>query len=120
LSPAGLLLIAFLFAGFWLVVVRPQRRSRTKRAEMVAKLGVGREVVTVGGLYGTVHALTDDTIDLEIAPGVVSRFDRRAVAYIVEPDAAVDAQGEPSAEAVDEAAVGLPPAPAQPSQPASR
>jgi len=116
LSPVGLILIAFLFGGFWLLVVRPQRRAKTRRADMVAALGVGSEVVTVGGIYGTVHELADDTIDLEVANGVICRFDRRAVAYIVEPQVPAGAEAEPEAGA--DVAVGLPAA--QPSQPTGR
>jgi preprotein translocase subunit YajC len=46
----------------------------------MSSLSLGDEVVTIGGLYGTVRRLSDDDIDLEVASGVTLRVLRSAVA----------------------------------------
>ena len=51
---------------------------------LVSRLQVGDEVITAGGLYGTIRALRDETIELEVADGVVVRMARGAIARPVE------------------------------------
>lgn len=57
--------------------------SQRKRAQATAKaqsaLRVGDEVCTTSGMYGTLRALDEKTGELEVAPGMVVRFDRRAL-----------------------------------------
>ena len=63
--------LVVLVAGFFFLVVRPQRRQMAARRALIASVGVGDEVVTSGGIHGTVRSLGDDTVELEIAPAVV-------------------------------------------------
>jgi preprotein translocase subunit YajC len=51
-------------------------------AAMQDSIAVGDEIITAGGLHGTVKALEDDTLKVEIATGVVATLDRRAVAAV--------------------------------------
>jgi len=76
------LLLPLLLMGviFYFLLIRPQRRQRQAHAQLVEGLDVGDEVVTIGGVYGTVRALDDESITLEVAPGVDMRFARGAVA----------------------------------------
>jgi preprotein translocase subunit YajC len=58
---------------------------------MISSVHVGSEIVTAGGLYGTVTALVDDEVRLEIADGIEVRVAKRAIAALVneeeeEPD----------------------------------
>lgn len=75
---------------FFVLVVRPQRRQVAAHRALVANLGVGDEVITAGGLYGTIRALRDETIELEVADGVVIRLARGAVARPAGPSASPD------------------------------
>ena len=59
-------------ALFYLMVV-PQRKQRAKQAEFLAKLGVGDDVITSGGIYGTITDLEDGVAHLEINSDVVIR-----------------------------------------------
>jgi preprotein translocase subunit YajC len=52
---------------------------------MQSALGAGDEIVTIGGLYGTVTAADDETVTLEISPGVTARYARGAVARVITP-----------------------------------
>jgi preprotein translocase subunit YajC len=65
---------------------------------MLAAIEVGDEIVTAGGLYGTVKALEEDAVRLEIAPGIEVRVARRAVAGVVSGEEEEPAELEPAAE----------------------
>lgn len=69
-----------LAAAFFFLVVRPQRRQMAAHRALVATLGVGDEVITTGGIHGTIRGLTDDAVELEVATGVVIRVARQAIA----------------------------------------
>jgi preprotein translocase subunit YajC len=69
----------------WLVFIRPRRRMMTRQRELLGALSTGDQVVTVGGVYGSIVALDGDEVRLEVAPDVVIRVARRAVAARVGP-----------------------------------
>ena len=69
-------------AGLYFVLIRPQSKRRKEAVAMQSSLGPGDEVQTVGGLYGTVTDVDDDSVTLEAAPGVNLRFARGAIAKI--------------------------------------
>jgi preprotein translocase subunit YajC len=75
--------IVALFALLWLFVLRPQRRRSTEQLQMQDTLRVGDEVITAGGIRGYVRQLDEEVLKVEIAPEVVVRLDRRAVAALV-------------------------------------
>lgn len=76
----GYLFIVILLAVLWLFMIRPRQRQMKQRQQELNALTVGDEIVTAGGLYGTVKELVDDDVQVEIAPGVVVRVARRAIA----------------------------------------
>jgi preprotein translocase subunit YajC len=75
-----------LFALLWLFVLRPQRRRSTEQLQMQDTLRVGDEVITAGGIRGFVRQLDEEVLKVEIAPEVVVRLDRRAVAALVQEE----------------------------------
>jgi preprotein translocase subunit YajC len=80
---AALIIIVVLLVLMWLLLIRPQRRRQTAQEELLANLQIGDEIVTAGGLYGTIEEVRDSEITLEIAPGTTVRVAKRAVAGIV-------------------------------------
>jgi preprotein translocase subunit YajC len=82
----GYVFILLLLALMWFLLIRPQRRRQLEAQRMIASLQVGSEIVTAGGLYGTVTALEDDEVHVEIADGVEVRIAKRAVAGVVSED----------------------------------
>src|SRR5579859_6342466 len=90
-------------AAIYLIFVRPQRRKQKLQQGMQSELAVGDEVLTAGGVYGTVTRIGDDEARVEIAPNVEVRLARRAIAaQLTEPaDPAEDAPSEPD-DASDE------------------
>jgi preprotein translocase subunit YajC len=77
--------ILLLVALTYFVLVRPQRRRQQQQKEMLSELRVGSEILTAGGVYGTVRSVGDDELTVEIAPGTSVKLDKRAVAMVV-PD----------------------------------
>lgn len=88
-APAGggnysfLLILVLLFGFMYFVMIRPQQKQRRKALDMQNSLGPGDQIVTIGGLHGTVTGVTDDQVLLEIAPDVEVRFARPAIARVV-------------------------------------
>jgi preprotein translocase subunit YajC len=88
LEPGALIVLIAVFALLWLLILRPQRRRLQEQHELQESVGVGDEVVTVGGLLGHVRGVNedDDTLHVEIAPGTTVRLARRGVAAVIPPE----------------------------------
>jgi preprotein translocase subunit YajC len=71
---------------FWLIIVLPQRRRRRHQVQVLSQLSAGDEVITVGGIYGSVREVADDHVVLEIAPETEVRVAKSAVAARIEPE----------------------------------
>jgi preprotein translocase subunit YajC len=97
--PAGYLLIIIAFIFIYMVLLRPQRRRQAEQARMWASLREGDEVLTAGGLYGTITGFRDDDPVLEIAPSLEVRVARRAIAAVTTPR---DEPDEEEAEELEE------------------
>jgi preprotein translocase subunit YajC len=85
-SQTSLIFIILIFALMWLLFIRPQRRKQQAQRDMLSNVSPGDEIVTAGGLYGTVRAVDDEALMLEIAPGTEVRVAKRAVAAVIPPE----------------------------------
>jgi preprotein translocase subunit YajC len=74
------IVLVALFALMWLLLIRPQRRRQAEQTQMQDHLRAGEEILTAGGIHGTIKAIEGDIVHVEIAPGTLVRVDRRAVA----------------------------------------
>jgi preprotein translocase subunit YajC len=81
-----IIVIVVLFFLLWVLLVRPQRKRSEQQLLMQDALRKGDEIITAGGLHGTVVSIEDDVLEIEIAENVVARLDRRAVAAVVSLD----------------------------------
>jgi preprotein translocase YajC subunit len=66
----------------WLFVIRPQKRRQLQQQQLLENVSVGDEIITAGGLHGEVVSLGQEVLQIEIAPDVVVRLDRRAIAAV--------------------------------------
>ncbi len=89
----AILLIVIFFGAMWALLIRPKQRELKRHNELVASLEVGDDVMIGAGVYGILTEVTDDTVWLEIAPGVTIKVARRAVASKVALDLVGDAGG---------------------------
>lgn len=70
----------FIFVASYFLLIRPQTKKTQQQRDMIAKLKVGDDVVTVGGIIGRVSKLVSEhEIMLRIATGVESRVLRSAI-----------------------------------------
>jgi preprotein translocase subunit YajC len=86
-----LIIIVALFAAMWLFLIRPQKRRQVEQSRMQETLADGDEILTAGGIHGTVRGIEDEVVRLEIAPGTIVRLDRRAVAGVVQEETVPEA-----------------------------
>jgi len=91
-----LIVIVLLLIAFWLMLVRPQRARAREQQALIESLEVGDEIVSAGGLYGTIRRMEADDLIVEIAPQIEVRMARRAVAGIVETSEHEDEPANPS------------------------
>lgn len=79
-----------LLVVLYFVLIRPQTKRRKELAKLVASIGVGDLIATIGGIHGVVVELDAATVDLAVTedaqgrPDVIVRFDRNAVARVIE------------------------------------
>src|SRR5687768_7742991 len=97
-------ILLLLFILMWFLVIRPQRRRAQEQQRVMENLSPGQEILTAGGLYGTVQSLIgDDEVRLEIAPDVHVRIARRAIAAVItEEDDELEALERAQQEAQEE------------------
>jgi preprotein translocase subunit YajC len=83
LFPLVILVLAFVL--LIIVPARQRRKIQEQQRVLQESLTPGTPVMTTAGLHGTVAALGEGTVDLEIAPGVVVTFARQAVLEVRKP-----------------------------------
>ena len=72
-----------IFVVFYFLLIRPQRKKDKEAKTMLDNLKVGDRICTIGGIYGTITAMKDDTITLAMGgqqnPVVIARWAIRSV-----------------------------------------
>jgi len=87
-NPLGFLLpILIIGAVFYVLLILPQRRRSKKAKEMHSSIGIGDEVRTVGGIFGTVRDEDDDVFLLDVGSGTTIRIAKRAIAERIDSEA---------------------------------
>jgi preprotein translocase subunit YajC len=79
-----LLVIVVAMLAFWAIVMRPARNQQKRVQKLQSELEVGQEVVLSAGIFGTVRALTEGRVEIEVAPGTVLTVARQVVVRRVE------------------------------------
>ena len=95
-SPLSMLVsfapLILIFVVFWFMLIRPQRKKDKQVKEMLNNLKAGDRICTIGGIYGTITGIKDDTITLSVGKDnmsmVVARWAIRSVEELtIENDA---------------------------------
>ena len=89
-----IIMLVVMVAVFYFLLIRPQRKKDKKVKDMLAALKAGDRVCTIGGIYGTIVAIKDDTVTLAVGSAknqmVMARWAIRSV-----EDAPVENDAEP-------------------------
>ena len=80
---SGLIMMVIIFAIFYFILIRPQQKKMKEHKKMVEELKKGDEIITSGGIYGTVEGVTSDTLTVKIAEGTKVKVTRSSVAAVV-------------------------------------
>jgi preprotein translocase subunit YajC len=99
---SSLIFLVLLVGIFYFMLIRPQKRRVDQHRALIESLGLGDEIVTIGGMFGTIKNIHDEDIELEIASGTVIRIVKTAVARQVTED--IDEVEEPDEPPADDRA----------------
>jgi preprotein translocase subunit YajC len=80
--------LVLMFVIFYFLLIRPQQKKQKEMREMLSSLKRGDRIITGGGIYGRIDSITDDKVNVEIAPGVIITCSRSYVAGLAEVDKA--------------------------------
>ncbi len=81
-NPTIIILLVLMFAFFYFVLIRPQRKKQKEQQHMVQELKRGDNVITIGGIYGQIDSLSEDSIVIKVESGVMLRMARSSIAGI--------------------------------------
>jgi preprotein translocase subunit YajC len=71
--------IVFMVLAFYFMLYKPQKQEQAKRQEMLSNLKIGDNVVTLGGIYGVITKIADNTLEIKIADSVEIKIAKTAV-----------------------------------------
>ena len=78
----SLMPIIFIFAIFYFLLIRPQQKKQKEHEKMISELKKNDDVVTSGGIHGTVVNVKDSTLTLRIDDNVKVEVNRNAISYV--------------------------------------
>jgi preprotein translocase subunit YajC len=100
-----ILLLVLMMVAMYFLLIRPQQKRKRQQQDMQSNVGVGAEVMTVGGLYGTIVDSDDETVTIEVSEGVTNRYAKGAIGRVITPAETVaedDADEDEDDEVTDE------------------
>ena len=72
-----------IFGIFYMLVFRPQKKEQKEKKAMRENLKKNEQVVTTGGIHGTVVLVKDKTVMLRVDDNTKLEFDRESIAAII-------------------------------------
>ncbi len=72
--------LVVIFALFYFVMIRPQRKRQKEHEQMMKELQRGDKVITAGGIYGTIDNVSEDSVVIKVEGGGTLRVARNSVA----------------------------------------
>lgn len=88
-----LISLVLMVAIFYFLLIRPQQRRSRQQRDLLGSLNVGDEVVTIGGIFGRITEIDDESVTLDVGAGQV-RFVRQAIARKLTPGGPEGSPGE--------------------------
>lgn len=78
----GMIPLILMFAIFYFLLIRPQQKKAKEHRALLDALKKGDQVVTAGGMHGKITSIDDQSVQLEIAPGVNVKYNKGFIASI--------------------------------------
>jgi len=86
--------LAVLAVAFYFLLIRPQRTRSKKAQDLMSNLRRGDEIVTIGGFFGRIKDVREDSIIITIAGGVDVKVAKSAISKVVTSQGSVDTQNK--------------------------
>ena len=80
---AGFLLIILAFVFLYFVIVRPQKRRQLAQQRLLDDIKVGDEIVTAGGILGSIVKIDEQYVTVEVAPNTQMIVQRGAISQLL-------------------------------------
>ena len=77
--------LVLIFIIFYFLLIRPQKQKEKEHQKMLAAINKNDDIVTLGGIHGTVVNVKDKTLTLRIDENVKMEIEKNSVAYIKNP-----------------------------------
>jgi preprotein translocase subunit YajC len=74
--------LVVIFALFYFVMIRPQRKRQKEQQEMIAAIQKGDRVITAGGIFGVVDNIREDSVVIKVEGGTLLRVAKGSVMVI--------------------------------------
>ncbi len=74
--------LILIFVIFYFLLIRPQQKKQQQHQQMLQNVKRGDQIITTGGMYGTIESLDEKTIQLKIANQVKIKLSRSAIASV--------------------------------------
>lgn len=78
-------MIGGIIVVFYFFMIRPQQKKQKEERKFRESLNKGDRVITIGGLYGRIASVEENTLLLEVDNGVKLKFDKSAIKPAPEP-----------------------------------
>ena len=73
------IMLALIFVVMWFFMIRPQRKQQKELQNFRDALKKGDKVVTIGGIYGTIAEVKEDSVLIEVDSNVKIRVSKQAL-----------------------------------------
>ena len=80
------IVMVLMLVVMYVLMIRPQRQRQSQQQSMIDAAGVGDDILTTGGIYGTIRQSDGDDIVVELGEGLSVHMTRRAIAAVLPPE----------------------------------
>jgi len=85
----NILPLVFIFGIFYFLIIRPQRQREKEHQKVLQNLSKNDEIVTTGGIHGTVVNVKDKTVVVRVDDNVKLEVEKNCVAFVGKTQGAV-------------------------------
>ena len=77
-----IIFLVLIFALFYFILIRPQRKKQKEQQKLTQELKRGEKVITIGGMYGQIESISEDSVVIKVESGALIRMARNAIAGV--------------------------------------
>ncbi|MCK4297953.1 MAG: preprotein translocase subunit YajC [Planctomycetes bacterium] len=75
-----IIFLVLIFAVFYFLLIRPQRKRQKQQRELMEELKRGDKIITSGGIYGVIESVSEDSVIIKVESGATMRVAKSSVA----------------------------------------